>query len=164
MSGPEEEESKEKRPVQVRRQEGHPPEAPLVLIVEDEPAIANMIEALLQDEGYRTLRAETGRQAEELAHGYHPDLVILDLYLPDKEGVEVLYELKSSPDTASIPIIVESAYTLLLAPEDMLRLAEVIPKPFDVESLLNAVKRALKTRATALASDHNSGQRHGQTH
>ncbi len=132
-------------------------EPPLVLIVEDDLAVANLIKDLLEDEGYRTLQAQTGRQGQELAHRYRPDLIILDLYLPDKEGVEVLYELKASPDTASIPIIVVSAYTLLLAPEDMIRLAEVVSKPFDVDRLLEAVKRALKVTQVATSPDETSG-------
>lgn len=130
-------------------QERRPGEPPLLLIVEDEPSIADMEEMLLQDEGYRTLRAETGRKAEELAHRQHPDAVILDLFLPDKSGVEVLSSLKSSPDTAHIPVIVSSAYTGLLAPGDALRLAEVVPKPFDIDRLLDAVRRAIQAHLSA---------------
>lgn len=117
---------------------------PLVLIVEDEPSIATMIEALLRDEGYRTMRAETGQAAEEMTRRYHPDLVLLDLYLPDKNGVDVFRELKADPETAEIPIVVQSAYTQIFAPEEVLRLIEVVPKPFDVDRLLETIKRVLE--------------------
>ncbi len=135
-----------------------------MLIVEDDPSVAAAIEALLQDEGYRTLRAETGRQAMDLAHQHHPDLVTLDLYLREGDGLEVLYELKARPDTTDIPVIVVSGYTMLLVREDRLRLAEVISKAFDMERLLDAVKRVLKAPSPAAASGRSGQRGQGRRH
>lgn len=135
-----------------------------MLVVEDDPSVGAAIEALLQDEGYRTLRAETGRQAIELAHRHHPDLVTLDLYLREGDGLEVLYELKARPDTTDIPVIVVSGYTMLLVREDRLRLAEVISKAFDMERLLDAVKRVLKAPPPAAASGRSGQRGQGRRH
>ncbi|MBI4494302.1 MAG: response regulator [Chloroflexi bacterium] len=141
----------EEQPRPERAAEGHQPGqaalgVPLVLVVEDEPAIASLVEALLQDEGYRTLRAETGREAEALARSAQPDLVILDFRLPDKDGAEVLAALKAQPETASIPVIVASAYTQFLGSEDLLRQARMVSKPFEVDELLETVERTLQAR------------------
>lgn len=123
--------------------------SPLILIVEDEPAIASMEEALLQCEGFRTLRAETGAEAEELARKQHPDLMILDLYLPDKEGVEVLRTLRGDPDTSGMPVLVVSADSQSVPWDELIEHVEFIRKPFDVDTLVDAIRRALKANPPA---------------
>lgn len=114
-----------------------------VLIVEDNASIGGLIAGLLREEGYRALRAWDGREALRLARDRKPDLVMLDLDLPHKDGVEVLYELKQHKETRLAPVIVVSGNTLVLANEDREQLADLITKPFDIDVLLNAVRKAL---------------------
>lgn len=100
--------------------------APLILIVEDDPDIAGLLEIALQEAGYQTLRAETGHTAEELARQARPELILLDLSLPDKPGQAVLFTLRQQPETARIPAIT------------------VVEKPFDLDALLALIRDCLQ--------------------
>lgn len=77
-----------------------------ILIVEDEPAIANFISTVLTANGYRTLKAPTGASAVSLISSHCPDIILLDLGLPDMDGLEVL---KQTRKWSAVPIIVVSA-------------------------------------------------------
>ena len=77
-----------------------------VLIVEDDKYISNFICMSLRQEGYRYLKTETGRGAISLCYANNPDVVILDLGLPDMDGIEVIENIRSQSDK---PIIVVSA-------------------------------------------------------
>ncbi|MFN0073920.1 MAG: response regulator [Chloroflexota bacterium] len=119
------------------------PRRKCVLIVEDNASIGGLIAGLLREDGYRALRAWDGREALRLARDRRPDLILLDLDLPHKDGVEVLYELKQHKETRTAPIIVVSGNTIVLSDEDRELLADMISKPFDIDVLLNAVRQAL---------------------
>ena len=79
-----------------------------VLIVEDEKSIAHFISAILTSNGYETIRARTGAEAMTMLSSHCPDLVILDLGLPDMDGLEVLNSLRT---WSSLPVVVVSART-----------------------------------------------------
>ena len=76
-----------------------------VLIVDDEADLLMSLEYALSREGYRTTTAESGRSALAKVAGTRPDLVILDLQLPDLSGIEVCRRMKADPETASIPVL-----------------------------------------------------------
>jgi CheY-like chemotaxis protein len=76
-----------------------------VLFVEDDPASRSGYVAYLAGSGYDVASAETGRQALALANTWGPDVIVLDLGLPDIDGWEVARQLKVDPGTAAIPII-----------------------------------------------------------
>lgn len=78
----------------------------LVLVVEDEPEIAEILEGYLRREGFRTERASDGRQALNLLRAARPDLVLLDIMLPEMDGLEVLRRIRSSGHT---PVILVTA-------------------------------------------------------
>ena len=80
--------------------------APLILIVDDEPPIRRLVHTSLNDEGYRVAEAESGQQAVRLAAQQPPDVVILDLGLPDMDGHAVLRKLR---EWLRAPIIILSA-------------------------------------------------------
>jgi signal transduction histidine kinase len=80
-----------------------------VLIVEDEKLLAKAIAATLDMEGLRTIVAHDGDEALEFARTLHPDLVLLDVMLPGRSGVEVCATLKTDPETSSIPVILLTA-------------------------------------------------------
>jgi two-component system KDP operon response regulator KdpE len=76
-----------------------------ILLVEDDPLLRHAFRLLLEDAGYRVQEAGTAAQALEQAAAQKPHLVLLDLGLPDRPGLEVARQLTSSPATAGIPIV-----------------------------------------------------------
>src|SRR5881275_1398992 len=89
-----------------------------VLVVEDNATIGGLLVALLREEGYRALRAWDGREAIKMARDRPPDLIVLDLSLPYRDGVEVLRELRGNTDTTEAPIVVVSGNALQLTQDD----------------------------------------------
>jgi CheY-like chemotaxis protein len=76
-----------------------------ILAVDDEPVVLEALEALLTREGHEVLRAETGEEALRLAVAERPDIVLLDLHLPDVSGFEVVNRLRHTPGMGEVPVI-----------------------------------------------------------
>ena len=83
--------------------------APLLLIVEDEAAIRELVAFVCEAEGFRTARAGSVAEAKEAFRRERPDLVLLDRMLPDRSGLDWLKDLRSSSDTAGLPVILLTA-------------------------------------------------------
>ncbi len=79
-----------------------------ILIVEDEESLAFVLKEKLDKSGFETKVAKDGETALTLAHTYKPELVLLDLVLPKKDGFSVLRELKADPELGVVPVIVLS--------------------------------------------------------
>ena len=79
-----------------------------ILFIEDESALQKAVSAVLADDGYRVYSALTGEEGLATAKREIPDLILLDLVLPGKDGFWVLGELKKDPGTARIPVIIMS--------------------------------------------------------
>lgn len=79
---------------------------PLILLVEDEPQLRRFLRPMLRAQNYRVVEAETAREGVALAHSHNPDVVLLDLGLPDGDGVEVTRQIRA---WSQVPIIVISA-------------------------------------------------------
>ena len=119
------------------------PRRKCVLVVEDNATIGGLLVALLREEGYRALRAWDGREAIKMARDRRPDLIVLDLSLPYRDGVEVLHELKANDDTSQAPIVIVSGATVQLSQEDRALVDEAVSKPFDIDRLMNVFRRVL---------------------
>jgi CheY-like chemotaxis protein len=121
-----------------------------LLYIEDNLANLSLVETiLLSRPGWRTIPALQGQIGVELAREYLPDVVLLDLHLPDIPGDEVLRRLRANPRTANIPIIVVSADA---TPASLERLRAsgadaYLTKPLDVDEFLRAVERFLPASA-----------------
>ncbi len=76
-----------------------------VLYVEDNPDSANLVIKTLHREGIAALHAETGNMGFEMAMQHRPDLILMDFNLPDINGVEVMRQLKATPETMNIPVV-----------------------------------------------------------
>jgi threonine synthase len=86
---------------------------PRIVVVDDSPEARRLIRRILQSQGdFEIFEATDGREAIEIVNKEHPDLVILDLMMPEVDGFAVLDALRSKPDTANIPVIVATAKEL----------------------------------------------------
>jgi PAS domain S-box-containing protein len=122
--------------------------APTILVVEDDPSIVEILERLLRMEEYHVLTAQTGTIGLKMAISEHPDLIILDLMLPELEGEDLLRRLKDTPATAAIPVVVVSAKSALTNIEYVFTLgaADFLTKPFDFDELLSRIRIALLSK------------------
>ncbi|HEB12659.1 MAG TPA: response regulator [Actinobacteria bacterium] len=116
-----------------------------IVIADDEQAIVELISAKLRAMGYEITAANTGREAVEKTHLVNPDLVLLDILMPDIDGYEVCRQLKSDPKTKNIPIIFLSGK---LMERDVIKGLELgaqdyILKPFSPRELAVRVRRVL---------------------
>ena len=123
-----------------------PRKAPRVLVVDDDPGLAEVIELLLSREGYAVERAGSVRGALESVAGAEPDLVITDLKLPDGTGLDLIARLRA--DRPELPVIMITSYSSLESAIGALRAGAVdyLIKPFDNEEFLHSVDRALNER------------------
>lgn len=80
-----------------------------ILIVEDEADIAQLVKLYLEKEGFQTLTAITGVEAQKLVGSDRPDMMILDLMLPEMDGLELCKKIRNKPETALLPIIMLTA-------------------------------------------------------
>ncbi|HET7087414.1 MAG TPA: response regulator, partial [Anaerolineae bacterium] len=120
-----------------------------ILIVEDDLDTTHMLTDSLQRAGYRVMVTGNGRQAIALARDDQPDLILLDLRLPRMDGVTVLHNLKRSPKTAKIPVVIMTGSVTLdtMRQQQFLAMGAVdfLAKPFDVPTLINKIESVLKT-------------------
>jgi two-component system, cell cycle response regulator DivK len=84
----------------------------LILIVEDNEKNLKLVRDLLQVKGYRTLEAGTGERGIELAAEHCPDLVLMDIQLPDLDGVSALARLRADPRTAGLRVVALTAFAM----------------------------------------------------
>lgn len=117
-----------------------------ILIVEDEPDIVKMLDYNLKKEGFRITSASDGREALRRVERDRPDIIILDLMLPEIDGLEVCKLLKQSPGTANIPIIMLTAKAQETDKIVGLELGadDYITKPFSIRELTARVKAVLR--------------------
>ena len=82
-----------------------------ILVVDDEPHVVTYLETLLQDNGYQTVAAANGREGLEMAQAERPDLVCLDITMPEKSGIAFYRELKADPELGATPVVIVTAVT-----------------------------------------------------
>lgn len=112
-----------------------------VLIVDDVPTNVMLVQAILKKEGYTLLTTDSGAKALRIAQDKHPNLILLDIMMPEMDGYEVLQHLKSNPDTNNIPVIIMSALSDMqsIVKGYQLGATEYVTKPFQREELVKRV-------------------------
>lgn len=122
--------------------------APTILIIEDSSDTRELLSVVLYRRGYKVVQAESGREGLLKAIGTNPDLIIMDLALPEMDGIEAARCIHARPELSGIPIFVVSGY---LSPdiEAEIRAAgcvEMFGKPFDFDCLLETISITLGER------------------
>jgi len=127
-----------------------------VLVVDDEEQIRNTLRGVLADEGFEVIEAADGRQALDLLQRTPPRLAIVDVWMPEVDGIELVARMREQ--APGVPIIVISGHGTIETAVRVIRLGafDFLEKPFQLESLLQVVDRALgaaasNTQATAAA-------------
>jgi two-component system, OmpR family, KDP operon response regulator KdpE len=128
----------------------------LVLIIEDDNPIANFLETAMTTQGYRTIVARTGEEGISLAASWNPEIILLDLGLPDLDGLEVIKRVRVFCDSA---IIIVSARHLDHEKVDALDggADDYMAKPFSVPELLARIRVALRHHEKAVQDAENAG-------
>lgn len=117
-----------------------------ILVVEDSPDMAQVLQSLLGFMGYNSVVATNAKQAVEMAAAHLPDLIMLDIMLPGVDGLEAAREIRQNPKTHSIPILAVTAKTSFSEKEECLKNGcnEHIAKPFTRNQLGSCIERLLK--------------------
>jgi two-component system cell cycle response regulator DivK len=114
---------------------------PRVLVVEDNDKNLKLVRDLLQLHGYETLEAMTAGEGLVLALEHHPDLVLMDIQLPDMDGREALKRLRADHQTASIPVVAVTAFAMSDDREEFLAAGfdGYMSKPIDVRQFADQI-------------------------
>jgi CheY-like chemotaxis protein len=116
-----------------------------VLVADDEPEVIDLVQIVLEAEGYTVLTAAHGKEAVEKVQAGSPDLILLDMRMPGMTGLSVLDHLRSDPATSSLPVIMLSV--VVTDPEVRMALERgaiaYLSKPFEIRELVWLVTRIL---------------------
>ncbi len=120
-----------------------------ILVVDDEENIRHTLRGVLADEGFEVLEAPDGRRALELLEHVAPRLAIVDVWMPEMDGIELVERMRNQ--APGVPIIVISGHGTIETAVRVIRLGafDFLEKPFPLDALLNVVGRALGTNAAA---------------
>jgi CheY-like chemotaxis protein len=113
-----------------------------VLVVDDDPVVRLLVNEFLSSQGYEVLTVESGTECMNAVTDKKPDVVVLDLLMPEMNGIEVLKRLRDNPNTASLPIVMMSSDfdTRDITSSYNLSADGYVQKPFGMRDILSAVK------------------------
>lgn len=118
---------------------------PIVLLVDDSLMIHRVVGQILTDAGYKVLKAHNGRKGCEMAKTWKPDLIIMDIEMPEMNGIEAAALIKSDPEISTIPTVILTS----LGSEEDIKLASdtgaegFLNKPVSRDDLLSTIKNLL---------------------
>ena len=121
-----------------------------VLIVEDNDLNLKLFRDLLEANGYLTVETKEGLNATDLVRREKPDLILMDIQLPEISGLDVTRKIKSDPSICDIPIIAVTAFAMKDDEEKILRAGceAYVSKPISIVSFLETIKRFLTTEVS----------------
>jgi two-component system, OmpR family, response regulator VicR len=122
-----------------------------IVCIEDEPEMIDLIQLILNRRGFEVVGASGGKEGLQLVRDAHPDLVLLDLMMPDMDGWEVYQQMKAEESTRDIPVIIVTAKAQNIDKVLGLHIAKVddyIAKPFGPQELVDSVEKVLGKRSS----------------
>lgn len=124
-----------------------------ILVVEDHPGCRDLLSFFLRNMGYESVEVENGREAIPSAAGIQPDLILMDLSLPDINGIEVTALLKKNVETAHIPVVILSALPASLwgTKAAMAGASDYLTKPASALQLRQSIEKLTRRSAGAMA-------------
>ena len=117
------------------------------LVVDDDVFVVSALAELLEEEGYDVHTASNGFSALRQASELHPAIMLLDLALPERSGVDLLKDLRSEPSTRDMAIVIVTGHADRLSETQMAEIDGLITKPFDVVELTSTIQRAMQRAA-----------------
>lgn len=114
-----------------------------ILVVDDDQGILEMLELLLDDDGYEVILEPNSVNALKTIEKQHPDLILLDIWMPVISGDQILRTLKTDQKTSSIPVLMYSASTDGKLIAESSGADDFLSKPFDITQLLSAIETLL---------------------
>lgn len=122
-----------------------------ILVVDDEVGIRELLAEILFDEGYQVHLAEDAQQARAFRHEFEPDLVLLDIWMPDTDGVMLLKEWVEQ-DLLTMPVVMMSGHGTIETAVEATRIGAVdfLEKPISLQKLLSTVTKAIKEGAAII--------------
>jgi CheY-like chemotaxis protein len=121
-----------------------------ILCIEDEPQMIDLIRLILETRGYQVVAAQGGEEGLERMRTEQPDLVLLDIMMPEMDGGDVYHRMQQEPALLQIPVIVVTAKAAPIDKVLWMNVAQVddyVTKPFGPDDLLASVERVLARRA-----------------
>jgi DNA-binding response OmpR family regulator len=115
-----------------------------VLIVDNDPDYLDRLSDLFRGAGYQVTIMRRGKQVVDHVKKDKPTVIVMDVALPDKDGVQVIKELKDDWDAKKVPVVVVSDYTSRINASIREKIEGVLPKPFSSDELLYEVQKAVK--------------------
>ena len=121
-----------------------------IICIEDEPEMIDLIQLILNRRGFKVTGAAGGKEGLQMVRDTHPDLVLLDLMMPDMDGWEVYQQMKADETTRGIPVIVVTAKAQNIDKVLGLHIAKVddyIAKPFSPQELIDSVEKIFSPKS-----------------
>ena len=121
-----------------------------ILCIEDEPQMIDLIRLILETQGYRVVAAQGGEEGLEMMLSERPDLILLDIMMPEMDGGDVYHRMQQEPELSQIPVIVVTAKAAPIDKVLWMNVAQVddyVTKPFGPADLLASVERVLARHA-----------------
>ena len=117
-----------------------------ILVVDDEPDVQMLLRLFLERQGHVVYVARDGHEAVEVARLHRPDVIVMDIQMPRKDGVEAVRELRADPYFAATPIIALTAHVRSYVPAEVMRAGfdEVLAKPFDFGQVYEVITTLLQ--------------------
>jgi DNA-binding response OmpR family regulator len=115
-----------------------------VLVVDNDPDMQDRLTDVFRTAGYEVVGMRRGKPVVDYVKKEKPTLVVMDVALPDRDGVQVIKELKDDWDAKKVPVVVLSSYTSRITASMRDKVESIIPKPFSTDELLYEVQKAVK--------------------
>jgi len=114
-----------------------------ILVVDDEEDITELVKKLLKSEGFDVVTANSGKEALALLESTTPDLIFLDLFMPEMSGWDVLREIRKREELKEVPVIMLTVQPLYesIDREEVREVVDYITKPFDKEDIVEAIRQ-----------------------